>query len=108
MASAEEPVVLSQEERVAQQKEQLRAIEATVQSRWEADGTFHATVDSDKPKFMVTFPYPYMNGRLHLGHAFSLTKATSNAIRTGDVERSKGTDRRERRGYHRATKTSRS
>lgn len=30
---------------------------------------------SPKPKFMATFPYPYMNGRLHLGHAFSLTKA---------------------------------
>ena len=27
------------------------------------------------PKFLVTFPYPYMNGRLHLGHAYSLTKA---------------------------------
>ena len=78
-SAAEEPVVLTQEERVAQQKEQLRAIEATVQSRWEADGTFHATVDSDKPKFMVTFPYPYMNGRLHLGHAFSLTKAEFQA-----------------------------
>jgi leucyl-tRNA synthetase len=23
---------------------------------------------------MVTFPYPYMNGRLHLGHAFSMSK----------------------------------
>ena len=24
---------------------------------------------------MATFPYPYQNGRLHLGHSFSLTKA---------------------------------
>ena len=26
------------------------------------------------PKFFGTFPYPYMNGLLHLGHAFSLSK----------------------------------
>ena len=25
--------------------------------------------------FMATFPFPYMNGMLHLGHAFTATKA---------------------------------
>lgn len=29
----------------------------------------------DSKKFFVTFPYPYMNGRLHLGHLFSATRA---------------------------------
>ena len=24
--------------------------------------------------YFVTFPYPYMNGKLHLGHTFTLTK----------------------------------
>lgn len=30
---------------------------------------------SDKPKYFVTFPYPYMNGKLHLGHLYSLSKS---------------------------------
>lgn len=31
-------------------------------------------IDELKPKYMGTFPYPYMNGKLHLGHAFTMCK----------------------------------
>lgn len=31
-------------------------------------------VSSSSNKFLATFPYPYMNGRLHLGHTYSLSK----------------------------------
>ncbi|ARF10426.1 leucyl-tRNA synthetase [Hokovirus HKV1] len=30
--------------------------------------------DFNIPKYFVTFPYPYMNGLLHLGHAYTLIK----------------------------------
>lgn len=31
--------------------------------------------EKNATKFMSTFPYPYMNGFLHLGHAYSMSKA---------------------------------
>lgn len=30
--------------------------------------------EKNKGKYMTTFPFPYMNGYLHLGHAFSMSK----------------------------------
>lgn len=56
----------------------LRDIESKVQAKWSDAKIFHGDAPTDgskPPKFMVTFPYPYMNGKLHLGHGFSLTKA---------------------------------
>lgn len=53
-------------------------LEAQIQEKWaklkvhEVD--FDPTQDIGRDKFFVTFPYPYMNGRLHLGHSFSLSK----------------------------------
>ncbi|RXN26704.1 leucine--tRNA cytoplasmic [Labeo rohita] len=58
----------------------LRKIEKEVQQKWEQDKVFEidapTTVgeDTNKNKYLVTFPYPYMNGRLHLGHTFCLSK----------------------------------
>ncbi|GFX35205.1 leucine--tRNA ligase, cytoplasmic [Trichonephila clavipes] len=56
----------------------LLDIEKTVQNEWEKQNIFEENApllnDSKTEKYLVTFPYPYMNGRLHLGHTFSLSK----------------------------------
>lgn len=56
----------------------LQTVEAGVEEKWEAEsvGSVDAkTGESEKKKFFTCFPYPYMNGRLHLGHTFSLSKS---------------------------------
>jgi hypothetical protein len=65
-------------------RDRLRAIEGVVQGWWEAEKTFEEDApvgaeDDGRGKFFVTFPYPYMNGKLHLGHAFTITKADFSA-----------------------------
>jgi leucyl-tRNA synthetase len=60
-------------------RDALRANEIEVQKKWADERVFEADPESDKESFMVTFPYPYSNGHLHIGHAFSLTKAVFRA-----------------------------
>lgn len=47
-----------------------------MQKYWDDSHVFEvdASDDLSEEKFMVSFPYPYMNGRLHLGHSFSMSK----------------------------------
>jgi len=66
-------------ERKSNQKlDSLKSIEDEIRNIWEAEkmGEGNAvTADKDKiKKFFTCFPYPYMNGKLHLGHTFSLSK----------------------------------
>lgn len=68
-------------------RDALRDNEIAVQKLWEDQKVFEASGgDTDKEHFLVTFPYPYSNGHLHIGHAFSLTKAVFRA----QYERHKG------------------
>ena len=62
-------------------RDALHALERQMQERWSKEKIF----EQDAPaagqpapaagKYMATFPYPYMNGRLHLGHTFTFSKA---------------------------------
>ncbi|KAF9357153.1 cytosolic leucyl tRNA synthetase [Mortierella sp. NVP85] len=61
-------------------------IEKNSQKRWEEHKAFEldaptieehpdtATLHEKHPKFLSTTAYPYMNGRLHLGHGFTISK----------------------------------
>uniref|UniRef100_A0A8I3P763 Leucine--tRNA ligase, cytoplasmic n=2 Tax=Canis lupus familiaris TaxID=9615 RepID=A0A8I3P763_CANLF len=57
----------------------LKKIEKEIQQKWATEKVFEVDASNlenqtGKGKYFVTFPYPYMNGRLHLGHTFSLSK----------------------------------
>lgn len=59
--------------------EYLQKIEKEIQAKWEAAKVYEQNAPlepkgSPDEKFFATFPFPYMNGRLHLGHTFSLAK----------------------------------
>jgi len=60
----------------------LLDIEQQMQATWEAEKLFEVDAPPQGPtgkddkddKFFTCFPYPYMNGQLHLGHTFTLSK----------------------------------
>lgn len=72
-------------------RDTLLRIQEEVQRLWDDEHTFQIDAPEDfdvvagwtglgleprqKPTFFVTFPYVYTNGPIHLGHAFSLSKA---------------------------------
>lgn len=51
-----------------------REIEEKWRRRWEEARIFEADPDLKRKKFFATFPYPYMNGPLHMGHGFTATR----------------------------------
>ena len=57
-------------------RDELSQIEKTIQQEW-SEAKIYETgeITPNQKKFMPTFPYPYMNGRLHIGHTFTVTKA---------------------------------
>jgi leucyl-tRNA synthetase len=70
-------------------RDALRSKEIEVQALWEKERAFDvdaANADDTREKFMVTAPYPYSNGHLHIGHAFTYTKAIFRA----QFERNRG------------------
>ncbi|MHC1586290.1 MAG: leucine--tRNA ligase, partial [Candidatus Hecatellaceae archaeon] len=49
----------------------FHAIADKWQRRWAEAKIFEADPDPSRPKFFVTFPYPYMSGPLHVGHGYT-------------------------------------
>lgn len=49
------------------------------QKRWEDAKLYESDPDPNRKKCFVTFPYPYMGGPLHVGHAFTSTRLDAYA-----------------------------
>lgn len=59
-------------------RDKLLEIESQARKLWEENDVFKSDAKAEAPKegekFFGNFPFPYMNGNLHLGHGFSLSK----------------------------------
>ncbi|MDH5441556.1 MAG: class I tRNA ligase family protein, partial [Candidatus Bathyarchaeota archaeon] len=56
-----------------------KEIEKKWRKKWEESSIFEADPDPSRGKCFVTFPFPYMNGPLHIGHGFTATRVDAYA-----------------------------
>ena len=57
----------------------FKQIEKKWSTTWGDTHLFEADPDPKREKIMVTFPFPYMNGPLHVGHAFTASRVDAYA-----------------------------
>lgn len=75
MDSTDPQVQTQGDEKKTWKSEEFKELEHLIQKQWKSRGTFTRDADLTNPnKFVATFPYPYMNGFLHLGHGFTMSK----------------------------------
>ncbi|MCX6820931.1 MAG: leucine--tRNA ligase [Candidatus Aenigmarchaeota archaeon] len=58
----------------AREQIDLKQFEDKWQSQWQKAKLFEANVDKKRPSFMVTVPYPYVNGAPHIGAGFTFIR----------------------------------
>lgn len=89
------PTVTDNHASQTEKRDTLIAIEKKYQKKWQEDGVFQsnapttsevplhsvspAELRKQHPKFFGTIAYPYMNGTLHAGHSFSVSKVEFTA-----------------------------
>ncbi|KAH7882164.1 hypothetical protein F5I97DRAFT_1912888 [Phlebopus sp. FC_14] len=66
--------LVSLEKRYQARWQEDRLFETNAPPKEELEGLTPAEIKEKYPKWFGNFPYPYMNGSLHLGHAFTISK----------------------------------
>lgn len=51
----------------------IHETESKWQKKWREEKIFEARPESDKEKYFITIPFPYLNGNLHAGHTRTFT-----------------------------------
>ncbi|KAH9929466.1 leucine-tRNA ligase [Fomitopsis serialis] len=72
-------LLISLEKKYQERWKRERLFEANAPTPEETAGLSQAEIREKFPKWFGNFPYPYMNGSLHLGHAFSISKIEFSA-----------------------------